>query len=121
MKQFGAWLILGVVVGCSKAQPPTGTSTVTGSRAALSASSAPTSAPTNEAPAPAAPPPTAAVASSAPTSFKGGVKESIGDAVGLGCEPTSLDGWLQLLCRKKNGTGGHPVRAVIPWQSGRGT
>src|SRR6188768_2686761 len=34
-------------------------------------------------------------------------------AVGLGCEATSLDGWLQLLCRKKNGTGGHPVRAVV--------
>jgi hypothetical protein len=31
----------------------------------------------------------------------------------LGCEATSLDGWLQLLCRKRNGTGGHPVRAVI--------
>ncbi len=114
MKQFGAWLILGVLVGCSKAQPPTGTPTVTGSSAALSAASAPSSAPANEAPAPTTPPPAPVVAaSSAPASFKGGVKEAIGDAVGLGCEPTSLDGWLQLLCRKKNGTGGHPVRAII--------
>ena len=33
--------------------------------------------------------------------------------MGLGCEARSLDGWLQLLCRKTNGTGGHPVRAVL--------
>jgi len=52
----------------------------------------------------------------APVSFKGGTKETIGAAVGLGCEATSLDGWLQLLCRKKNGTGGHPVRAVLHGQ-----
>jgi hypothetical protein len=51
--------------------------------------------------------------SGAPASFKGGTKETIGAAVGLGCEATSLDGWLQLLCRKKNGTGGHPVRAIV--------
>ena len=62
--------------------------------------------------APAAPT-AAATPSSAPASFKGGTRESIGDAVGLGCEATSLDGWLQLLCRKKNGTGGHPLHAVI--------
>jgi hypothetical protein len=49
----------------------------------------------------------------APASFKGGTKETIAAAVGLGCEATSLDGWLQLLCRKKNGTGGHPVRAIV--------
>jgi hypothetical protein len=52
-------------------------------------------------------------AGAAPTSFKGGSKETIGSAVGLGCEATSLDGWLKLLCRKKNGTGGHPVRAIV--------
>jgi hypothetical protein len=46
-------------------------------------------------------------------SFKGGTKENVPGAVGLGCEATSLDGYLQLLCRKKNGTGGHPVRATI--------
>jgi len=54
--------------------------------------------------------------SGAPASFKAGTKETIGAAVGLGCEATSLDGWLQLLCRKKNGTGGHPVRAVLHGQ-----
>jgi hypothetical protein len=56
---------------------------------------------------------TAATPGSAPASFKGGTKENIASAVGLGCEATSLDGFLQLLCRKKNGTGGHPVRAVV--------
>jgi hypothetical protein len=61
----------------------------------------------------AAAPVAAQTASSAPTSFKAGVKETLGNAVGLGCEATSLDGWLQLLCRKKNGTGGHPVRAIL--------
>jgi hypothetical protein len=61
----------------------------------------------------AAPPAAPVAPSGAPASFKGGSKETIGAAVGLGCEATSLDGWLQLLCRKKNGTGGHPVRAVV--------
>jgi hypothetical protein len=59
------------------------------------------------APAPPAP------AAGAPASFKGGTKENVANAVGLGCEATSLNGWLQLLCRKKNGTGGHPVKATI--------
>jgi hypothetical protein len=58
-------------------------------------------------------PPPAPAPSHAPTSFKGGTKENIAGAVGLGCEATSLDGYLQLLCRKKSGTGGHPVRATI--------
>lgn len=64
---------------------------------------------------PAAPPvePAPPPAAGAPESFKGGTKQTILPAVGLGCEATSLSGWLQLLCRKKNGTGGHPVRAVI--------
>jgi hypothetical protein len=51
--------------------------------------------------------------SGVPKSFKGGTKENIAGAVGLGCEATSLEGYLQLLCRKKSGTGGHPVRATI--------
>ena len=67
--------------------------------------------------APTAPPapsaPLAVTSGSAPTSFKGGTKETIANAVGLGCEATSLDGWLQFLCRKRNGTGGHPVRATV--------
>lgn len=119
MRNFGFGLVLGlVVVGCSKSQPAP-------AEAAHSSQ-----APSAGEPAPASPPPTATPsagsaaaaeapsppgvpASSAPASFKGGSKETIGPAVGLGCEATSLNGWLQLLCRKKNGTGGHPVRAVV--------
>lgn len=33
--------------------------------------------------------------------------------MGLGCETKAKAGWLQLLCRKKNGAGGHPKRAVL--------
>ena len=115
MKDRGAWLLLGMLVGCSKATPTVAPATETSSAASsVSASNAASSAAPSAAPAVAPTPPAVAIASSeAPASFKGGVKESIGDAVGLGCEPTSLAGWLQLLCRKKNGTGGHPVRAVI--------
>ena len=102
---------MGMVWGCSKSEPPRGAST-TGSPPPASpvASVAPSVIPS--AVAVAAPPP-AVVSSGAPVSFKGGTKETIGAAVGLGCEATSLDGWLQLLCRKKNGTGGHPTRAVV--------
>ncbi|HEY5955854.1 MAG TPA: hypothetical protein VIV60_04845, partial [Polyangiaceae bacterium] len=49
------------------------------------------------------------------------VPESFADATavinhaarGLGCETKSKQGWLQILCRKTNGTGGHPKRAVM--------
>ena len=34
-------------------------------------------------------------------------------ATGLGCEARAKDGWLELLCRKRNGTGGHPSKAVL--------
>ncbi len=72
-----------------------------------------------------APPPTGSVAAAAvsppaapellgapPESFAAGEKVDIVNAVGLGCEARSSQGWLQLLCRKKNGTGGRPVRAI---------
>jgi hypothetical protein len=42
------------------------------------------------------------------------MKQTIENAVGLGCEARSMRGWLELLCRKKNGTGGRPVKAVLP-------
>ena len=115
MKQFGAWLVLGVLVGCSKSQPTAAPADSSSSQAAALASAPVASAPSSAAPAAAsaASAPAAATPSNAPASFKGGTKESIGNAVGLGCEATSLDGWLQLLCRKKNGTGGHPVRAAV--------
>lgn len=48
-----------------------------------------------------------------PTSFAGAKKEAIDGAVGLGCEARSAAGWLELICRKKNGTGGHPIRAEL--------
>jgi hypothetical protein len=113
MRQFGIWLVLGMVA-CSKTEQPPAP--------AVSAVSPPASAGVSESSAPAtagpaatpAPEPAPAPApGGAPVSFKGGAKETIGSAVGLGCEATSKDGWLQLLCRKKNGTGGHPVRAVM--------
>ncbi|MDF3065910.1 MAG: hypothetical protein K0R38_1511 [Polyangiaceae bacterium] len=114
MRNFGFWLVVGGLLGgCSKTEPvpsqvsaPAPNASGVDASGALSSDAAPgpvaVAAPT------AAPPLTAP---GPPASFKEGAKEPIGGAVGLGCEATSLDGWLQLLCRKKNGTGGHPVRA----------
>ena len=118
MRTLGIWLGLGGVVACSKSEPPGGAAAASSGQApaapaAVASSASESSAPVaSAAPAPAAPEAPKAP-SGAPASFKGGTKETIGAAVGLGCEATSLDGWLQLLCRKKNGTGGHPVRAII--------
>lgn len=87
----------------------------------------------------ASPADTGTVPSSAPPdSFAQGTKETIENAIGLGCEAKSLSGWLELLCHKRNGTGGHPVgasfddgnsedakptdreelRIVLPWREG---
>jgi hypothetical protein len=100
-----------VTAACSKTEAPTATSTAAVSASAAVAAPSVAAAASSAA---AAPPPTPPPApAGAPASFKGGTKETIGAAVGLGCEATSLDGWLQLLCRKKNGTGGHPVKATI--------
>jgi hypothetical protein len=108
--------MLGVVaVACSKTEAPAGAAGAPNPEASSAASQA-ASASAASASASAEATPTAVAAkppAGAPASFKGGTKETIGPAVGLGCEATSLDGWLQLLCRKKNGTGGHPVRAQI--------
>lgn len=114
MRNFGIGLVVcGLSCACSKSEP---SAAKTGSALASATPSASVAAPSVT---PAAAP--SAVASAvpapapagAPASFKGGTKETINAAVGLGCEATSLDGWLQLLCRKKNGTGGHPVRATL--------
>jgi hypothetical protein len=117
MRNVGIWLVVGGMVACSKPQPQGGSAPVSSSAAAATVSAAATSAPPAEAakpePAATAAPEAPKAPGTAPASFKGGTKETIGAAVGLGCEATSLDGWLQLLCRKKNGTGGHPVRAVV--------
>jgi len=115
MRNLGLGLVMVGVVACSKSQPPGGAAPANTSSAAAALSAA-MSAPAAEAPKPepaAAAPEAPKTLGAAPTSFKGGTKETIAAAVGLGCEATSLDGWLQLLCRKKNGTGGHPVRAVV--------
>jgi hypothetical protein len=48
-----------------------------------------------------------------PADFSGSTVVANAVATGLGCEARSKDGWLQLLCRKKNGAGGHPKRAVL--------
>jgi hypothetical protein len=103
---------MGLVAACSKSEPagPAPSTSAPASAAAPVASASPAaSTPAAEVAAPAPP----VAPSGAPATFKGGTKETIGAAVGLGCEATSLEGWLQLLCRKKNGTGGHPVRAVV--------
>ncbi len=47
-----------------------------------------------------------------------GAKETIENAVGLGCEGTRGAETLELLCRKRNGTGGRPVRAILNEQTG---
>ncbi|HEX2874662.1 MAG TPA: hypothetical protein VHP33_25600 [Polyangiaceae bacterium] len=116
MNKLGIWLVVGGVVACSKSEPPGGAAAASSGQAPAAVSALASSAAESSAPAASAPvaaPEAPKAPSGAPASFKGGTKETIGSAVGLGCEATSLDGWLQLLCRKKNGTGGHPVRAIV--------
>jgi hypothetical protein len=111
-------LVLGLVLGCNKSEPagaPAPTPSAAIANAAVSSPGASSAAQAAAAAgalaavqaAPATP------SAGAPESFKGGTKENIAGAVGLGCEATSLNGWLQLLCRKKNGTGGRPVKALV--------
>lgn len=116
MRNFGIWLVWGVsLTACSKTEPSAKPREETAHAAPAPAGSL-ESAESAASAAPAAPVASAAPApasTEAPASFKTGTKETIGAAVGLGCEATSLDGWLQLLCRKKNGTGGHPLKAIV--------
>jgi len=115
MRNLGIWLVVGGVVACSKSQPAGGSAKESTGHAppAVSAEAMSTTVEAPKTEATAATPEAPKALGVAPASFKGGTKETIGAAVGLGCEATSLDGWLQLLCRKKNGTGGHPVRALV--------
>ncbi|WP_437981335.1 hypothetical protein [Sorangium sp. So ce117] len=128
MKTLSACFLLGILAGCQKSEEaglPAASSGPSAGSSAPAAAAAETASPAaaeaaSSAPAPATAAPTEPTPSStapaspgAPASFKDGRSESIAAAVGLGCEAKSLDGWLELLCRKKNGTGGHPVRAVI--------
>ncbi len=121
MNQFGIWVLLGCLAACSKSEPTilpatpaAGSAASASSNEVLESGETATAGPAADA-APAAATTTASPTTpgGAPASFKGGTKENIAGAVGLGCEPTSLDGWLQLLCRKKNGTGGRPLRATL--------
>jgi len=101
--------------GCSKKETP---STSASASAPLSISSA---APIIEAKPVAISAPSTASAAPAndgdatkpPENFSGADAVANPVATGLSCEAKSKDGWLQLLCRKKNGAGGHPKRAVM--------
>jgi hypothetical protein len=103
------------VVGCGKKESPASGSGATTAAPKPVESAKPS--PVSSAPAPTA---TASAssqpqeyASSPPSDFSGAeaVKNAI--AVGLGCEARAKQGWLELLCRKKNGTGGHPKQAKL--------
>lgn len=108
------------VVGCSKKEETSAGAIVSSSTANASGGSAVVATPGPSASsatvelARTSAPPAPAPASEAPASFASGTKESIENAVGQGCEARSSQGWLEFLCRKKNGTGGHPLRATWP-------
>ncbi|HOU89948.1 MAG TPA: hypothetical protein PLU22_02830 [Polyangiaceae bacterium] len=114
---LGALCAAGLAVatpGCQRA--PTGEASPAPSGAAPSASvagvarAAPSA--SQPGPAPGAEPAPAPADGPPPASFAGGAKVEITNAIGLGCQATTSEGWLELLCRKRNGTGGRPVRAV---------
>jgi hypothetical protein len=120
--------ILGV--GCSKKEPSAVAASAP-SAAPLASSGSLTSSRAETAeqesnPAPPSPAPAADIAPSVavgsenepPASFAGAKKETVDNAIGLGCEARSSAGWLEFLCRKKNGTGGHPVRATFDADAG---
>ena len=103
------------LVSCKRDPAPAdGAPAASGSAPAKAAASAP--AEQREAPTPtaaaSAPSPAAEALGAPPESFSGGEKVEVANAVGLGCEARSSQGWLELHCRKKNGTGGHPVRGI---------
>jgi hypothetical protein len=105
------WLLGLGALGCSKKEDPPATLP-----SAAAPSAAPSAAAAQASAAPAAT--AAALPADAPTSFASATKETVENAVGLGCEARSQSGWLELLCRKRNGTGGKPVRAVLDADAG---
>lgn len=111
---YAATALVLLLLACSKKETP---ASAMGSAVAPAPSAPATS--TSAAPLPtaaaSAPSDTAnaAPAETVPDSFSGGVKVPHNVATGLGCEATEKQGWLQLLCRKKNGVGGHPKRALL--------
>ena len=126
MAYSAKWLVLMSVVastgGCSKTQ----SEPVADKAGAASPGSAISPAPSSTSPAPSAthaePGVAVAVAGSfdttklqpVPASFESGTKVNVENAVGVGCESKVVGDWLELLCYNKNGTGGRPVRAVMP-------
>jgi hypothetical protein len=112
------WIGLGVLclVACKK---PESTETTTRKEQPAAAATVAATQQNADAGASSAPPvspassPIPVISGSAPASFANGKKEVVEGAVGLGCEAKSSEGWLEFLCRKKNGTGGRPVRAVL--------
>ncbi len=98
-------------VGCSKSSDEGAPSASATASATLSPASP---SPVTASAAPAATAPVEDIAPEAPASFEGGTKQTIENAVGLGCEARSTRGWLELLCRNKNGMGGRPVKAILP-------
>jgi len=102
------------LTACSKSDAPSpGSAVAPLASSASAAHAAPPSAPLAPTPLPAAPATADPVDGGPPASFASGKKENVENAVGLGCEAKSSSGYLELLCRKKNGTGGHPVQAVL--------
>jgi hypothetical protein len=92
-----------VAAGCAKAGPAPGEAP---SAEAPSASARPGP----RAAAAAEPPMTEPGEKPKPDEWKTAAVVSVGGAIGLGCETRFLRGWLRVLCRSKNGTGGKPVK-----------
>jgi hypothetical protein len=117
-KGYAVTAVVLLGLACSKKESPTSTSASVVAEAA--------SAPAASAVAPLVPPASSVVSDTAnaapaetvPESFSGGTKVPHAVATGLGCEATEKQGWLQLLCRKKNGVGGHPKRALLGEEEG---
>jgi hypothetical protein len=122
MKRIVLGQLLGIIAlglpACSK-KDASGTvpSSTVASTASSVASTPPSAAPVEPQTAPSvtasAAAPTEEASETPPESFSGGTAVANQNAKGLGCEAKAKQGWLQLLCRKKNGTGGHPKRAVL--------
>src|SRR5512136_2075635 len=119
MKRIALGSFLGIValglLACGKKYSSgTAPSSTVASAAASVAAAPPSAAPVEPQTAPSAAPsaaaPTEEASETPPEDFSGGTAVAKQNAKGLGCGAKAKQGWLQLLCRKKNGTGGHPKR-----------
>jgi hypothetical protein len=128
IEQFRRWTsgvgvgLCAVAFGACKHDGPGNPSSATSASVSQAAPVASPASALNTAETPHDPAPAATqAAGEAPSSFASGAKIDVEGAVGLGCEAKSQDGWLELSCRKRNGTGGHPVRAVLDPDAGTET